>query len=370
MNHGTHQHARGLERQYRIRSLERSIKQGVVAYLRWVRQHGISRKEAAEKLLVSVRTAGEWERTWSTDRLKLSCRGRPAQRATAEEREEIYDRLKEQGPDTGVDRLCAQMPEVARREMAHIICDYREIHMSSERTLIYTLDWKRAGTVWATDFTEPPKPVDGIYPYILVVRDLSSGEDLMSLPVPDKTAETARNGLISCIKEHGAPLVIKSDNDGAFTSDLVSRYLYLEHGIIFFLTPVRYPCYNGACEAGIGSLKVRAHHESARHNRAGEWTCDDVEAARILVNVTARPRGAKGPSPQEMWEQRKPVEEALRRKFIRTVERYRNAVIRNEGWLEDMEISKNDVKRIERTAIKSALQNMGLLVIRRKELVR
>ena len=278
--------------------------------------------------------------------------------------------LKEQGPDTGVQRLCAQMPEVARREMAHIICDYREIHMSKTHIKVYILDWKRPGTVWAADFTEPPKPVDGIYPYILVVRDLASGDDLMSLPVPDKTAQTARNGLISCIKEHGAPLVIKTDNDGAFTSETVSRYLYLEHGIIFFLTPVRYPCYNGACEAGIGSLKVRAHHESARHDRAGEWTCDDVEAARVLVNATARHRGIKGPSPQEMWEKRKPVEEALRSRFIRTVGRYRDAVVHNEGWLEKTDIPKNDEKRIERSAVKSALLNLGLLTIRRKELVR
>jgi transposase InsO family protein len=282
----------------------------------------------------------------------------------------MYSRLQELGPDTGVEKMHGQMPELARREVAHIICDYREVHMTKERTIIYTLEWKHAGTVWAVDFTKPPKPVDGIYPFILVIRDLASGEDLMSLPVHTKTAQTARNGLESCIKEHGAPLVIKSDNDGAFTSPFVSRYLYFEYGIIFFLTPVRYPCYNGACEAGIGSLKTRAHHESARWNRAGEWTCDDVEAARILVNTTARPKGAKGPVPEEMWEKRKPVDEAVRRRFIRAVERTRKMLTEKEGWLEETEMSKKDEKRIERQAIKSALEHMGFLLIRRKELVR
>jgi hypothetical protein len=50
-----------------------------------------------------------------------------------------------------------------------------------------------------------------------------------------------------------------------------------QNNVSFLLNPPYYPQYNGACEAGIRSLKVRAHHIAAKHNRPGERTCDDVE---------------------------------------------------------------------------------------------
>ena len=46
----------------------------------------------------------------------------------------------------------------------------------------------------------------------------------------------------------------------------------------------------GACEAVIGSLKSRAHHKLARNDRPGEWTCDNVEAARVMANEAAARR--------------------------------------------------------------------------------
>ena len=49
--------------------------------------------------------------------------------------------------------------------------------------------------------------------------------------------------------------------------------------------------YNGSCEAGIGSMKTRTHHQSVRGEHAGDWTCADAEAARQEANETARPWG-------------------------------------------------------------------------------
>ena len=40
------------------------------------------------------------------------------------------------------------------------------------------------GAVWAMDFHKPQRPVDNIYPYVFMVRDLASGNSLLSLPVP------------------------------------------------------------------------------------------------------------------------------------------------------------------------------------------
>jgi hypothetical protein len=48
------------------------------------------------------------------------------------------------------------------------------------------------------------------------VRDLASGYQLLWLPVPDESAAAAVAALGSLFREHGAPLVLKSDNGAAF----------------------------------------------------------------------------------------------------------------------------------------------------------
>ena len=85
---------------------------------------------------------------------------------------------------------------------------------------------------------------------------------------------------------HGAPLVLKSDNGSAFVA---SAFEALLAGLRVWqlLSPPRLPSYNGSCEAGIGSMKARTHHQATRLGRAGEWTCDDAEAARQQANQTA-----------------------------------------------------------------------------------
>ena len=48
----------------------------------------------------------------------------------------------------------------------------------------------------------------------------------------------------------------------------------------------------------MGPIKTRATHEALRHGRYGRWTCDDVEAGRLLANLTGQPWGPLGPTPQ------------------------------------------------------------------------
>ena len=55
----------------------------------------------------------------------------------------------------------------------------------------------------------------------------------------------------------GAPLVLKTDNGTHFTAESV-ELLLREHGITRLLSPPYLPAYNGACEAGHGSVKTRA----------------------------------------------------------------------------------------------------------------
>jgi len=82
--------------------------------------------------------------------------------------------------------------------------------------LLHILHWRRPGTVWAIDFAEPPLSIEGSFDYLLAVRDLASGMQLLWLPVTDETARTAMAGLEALFRQHGPPLVLKSDNGSAF----------------------------------------------------------------------------------------------------------------------------------------------------------
>src|SRR3990172_13252124 len=78
-------------------------------------------------------------------------------------------------------------------------------------------------------------------------------------------------------KRLGLPRQSAADRLGLSTRTLA----YWEQVASLFSPPCT-PGYNGACEAGIGSLKTHAHHHAARHGRPREGACDDVETARLL----------------------------------------------------------------------------------------
>ncbi len=218
------------------------------------------------------------------------------------------------------------------------------------------------------DYTQPPFPVDGIYSSILVVRDLSSGMQLLALPVQSECAEQTIAALKSLFIEHGVPLVIKSDNGSAFTAADVEEFSLL-YRVYHLLSPPRLPSYNGACEAGIGSLKTRAHHESARNDRAGEWTCDDMEAARLMANETSRPGGFHAPAPNQLWRIRLLLSQGERESFQKTVETFRSEEQKHAGdFLPGMDPGPAFRAKIDRRAITRALVAHGILNFRRRRI--
>jgi hypothetical protein len=163
---------------------------------------------------------------------------------------------------------------------------YRQAWRRRRRLLTRTLHWTRPGTVWALDFAEPPQPIEGCYSRLLAVRDLASGFQLLWLLVPDESAAGAVAALEALFRQHGAPLVLKSDNCSAFIAGACAALLSI--WVVWPLfSPPRTPRYNGSCEAGIGSMKTRTHHQAARGNHAGKWTCADAEAARQRANESA-----------------------------------------------------------------------------------
>ena len=360
---------RGRRWQQEKREMERRIRIAVLAFLRWQTRCGLSCQAVARALGISPCTLAAWKQRWKSNRLQAQEIGRPEERPDAVIRNLIISLFHLYGPGVGLPTLQKEFPYVSRRELEDIQRRYRNLCRKKKSLLIYALRWEHAGAVWAMDYTEPPLPVDGMYPYILAVRDLASGNVLWSQPVMEQTAQQTIDVLAALFAWYGPPLVIKCDNDGAFTAKDVGRLLE-QYGVLCLLSPPRTPEYNGACEAGIGSIKLRAHLESARHDRPGQWTCDDIEAARLMANETARPRGHLSPTPNEAWDARQPITHAFRAAFNETYTKEFSKAWDELGFLPGLEREPKRVPaqkaQADRIAISRTLVAYGILFFKRR----
>lgn len=354
---------RGFGAQLAKRRAEREIRKAVVACASWSGRLGFPRAEVARRLGMRERTVTTWVKQWGTNRMKIKALGRSADRMDRESRDTLIAIFQLLGPGIGVPLLQTIFPGVARRELEEMVARVRRVWRKKGWMLIHVLRWTQPGYVWAMDFMEPPTPVDGIYRWVLAVRDLGSGQMLLTLPVKDMTARTVRDGLTPLFLRHGRPLVIKSDNGSGFIDDGTRAFLG-EHRIRLLLSPPGLPSYNGSIEAGIGGFETRAHHESARNDRPGEWSCDDVEGARLQANQTARPYGLIGPTPDDVWQCRQFPEDSERSAFADIVQRYQDEMWRVQGYLPGMELSRAQQDSLDRVSISRALIEAGYLVIR------
>jgi len=255
---------------------------------------------------------------------------------------------------------------MARREIQDLLRRYRRVWKRRHRILLHVLHWQRPGAVWATDFAEPPLPVDGGYDRLLAVRDLASGMQLAWLPVADESAQTAANVLVALFREHGPPLALKSDNGSAFISDEI-RKLFADWHVWHLRSPPDVPEYNGACEAGIGSMKTRTHHQACRHGRPGAWTCEDAEAARLQANETARPWGSRGPTPAQAWTRHRRLTRLERAAFATTVEQMETDERAARGIPVGARIGQTEQAAVRRAVLTRALVAAGLLAFTSQE---
>ena len=362
---------RGMARQKEKRRMERAIRIQALIFRRWTGGgFGMKPAEAAARLGLALSTLARWQREWEKDRLKLEPRGRPGEPSDVNLRNAIIAIFHLMGPGVSVETLKQEFPDVPRRELEELLDRYRHVYRSKNWQVVHALKWPIPRTVWAMDFAQPPQPVDGQYPYVLAVRDLGSGMTLAAQPLPRKTAEQTFHLLTSLFLEHGAPIVLKSDNDGAFTAPLVTDLLD-RHGVFQLLSPPGTPEYNGAIEAGIGAIKYRAHLESARHDHPGQWSSDDLYAAQHQANETPRPWVQDGLAPKQLWGpgnslEEKEFHECLREDFRRHYERLEPAARIDLRLLPGLDFGPAIQAHIDRTALVRALLALGLLRIRRR----
>jgi transposase InsO family protein len=155
--------------------------------------------------------------------------------------------------------------------------------------------------------------------------------------------------------------VIKSDNGRSFSAqDFVD--LLMQFGVTALFSPPSLPPYNGAIEAGNGSLKTYARQEALRHGRT-IWTPDDLEVACQSANTSARPWGLTGPSPDERWNSRLPITAAERGRFQNTLGEMKKQVTTKEG-LRPIDLTRRVVRAdVDRTATRRALQELDYLFV-------
>ena len=213
------------------------------------------------------------------------------------------------------------------------------------------------------DFTQPPLLVEGTYSRVLLVRDLASGMSLATVAMKRESAVEVAFVLERLFREHGAPLIVKMDNGGALVAKVIQQLL-----VRWRVTPLRSPPYtpryNGACEAGVGSIKRGVELFAREAGRPGEWTLDGLEAARLYANEFGRPRAARAGSPDEAWgararvtqKERTDFQDALRTARLREAKRHPTEEVQADSALR---------ARIERTAVSAVLAKLNYLTYRR-----
>jgi len=358
---------RGFAGQRHERERERIVRGHAVEVSARIVAQGQTWAQSAAFLHLSERTLRDWRHDGMYPLWAARPLGRPILMASRDQRNEVFDLLEELGPGIGLATLRTAFPGMARAALDDFLRRYRRVWRQLHRQSLHVLHWPVAGRVWAIDWHGPRPAVDGLYPHLLAVRDLSSGQQLLWLPVVDATAATVVEALQSLFAEYGPPLVLKSDNGSAFGAAAVQELL-AKRGVKNLFSPPQMPRYNGSIEAGIGSLTSRTEQRAARRGYPGDWTWDDAAAARWEANATARPRGLRGPTPDELWVGRTPIPTTEREAFQQTATiRFAEIATASEG--RPAHLSEEMHRRaMDRQAIRRALEEHGYLYFTRRRI--
>jgi transposase InsO family protein len=356
---------RGPARQRRRREREQRLRGHVVDFSRWTRTQGWAAQGIAELLQLAPRTLRQW--CWDRRHLRPEppSLGRPVRRAAVAQRDAVIALLDAVGPRLGLPTLQSCFPQLARAELADLLARYRRLWRQRHQQALHVLDWPIAGSVWALDYAEAPQPIDGIYPYLLGLRDLASGAQLLWRPLRAATAAEALVALAPLLIAHGPPLVLKTDNGAPFGTDAF-RALLAAWSVLLLYSPPYTPRSNGAIEAGIGSLKSRTDEHASRAGRPGSWSWDDVEAARLQANATACRDGRRGPTPDALWQAREPITVEARARFTATVDRERPRARAEGGLSLEGALLEPEQRAVDRVAIRRALEEHGFLLYARR----
>jgi len=346
------------------RAREVLVRRSAVVCCRWMRRRGLTDSAAAGVLGVARSTLSSWQESWSVRPHRLKARGRNAQHACRAERREVLVALSSEGPGAPIWRLREGAPKAARRELEELRARVAYACRRRKWDSFLELEWRRPGAVWAADFSQPPCRIDGEYERLVMVRDLASEAQILAQGAHVESAEEVRIALEGLIVEHGAPLVVKADNGCGFIAHS-TREMLERHGVALLASPARLPQYNGSCEAGNGSIKVRAGRIAACAGRAGAWTSDDVEQARLQANALPAPGGPESLSRATRWQSRPPIGDEERSVFQAAFQAELARIQEELGTHLGVLLDRAERDSLARRALVSVLTRHGYLVIRR-----
>ncbi len=355
---------RGFARQREQRQLEHTLRHHIAGLSQWTQEQGWTVAEVAKLLHLCPRTLRQWIVEQREPTSPIVPLGRPTLRSPREDRRAVLAVLDELGPALGVPTLRECFPDMPRAELTNLLVRYRRVWRKRHPHAPRVLHWQTPGVVWAMDFSEAPCLVEGRYPYLLAVRDLASHQQLLWHPTMRMDTDETIAALQGLFTQHGPPLVLKTDNGSPFGAEVTAKFLQ-QSGVKSLFSPPHTPRYNGAIEAGIGSLKTRTERHAARHGHPGHWTLDDIAFAQADANATARPQGAEGPAPERLWRGRRTIAFDERSLFLASVKRYREEVCSRDGLREDA-LSTTQERLLDREAIRRALVEHGYLLFSRR----
>jgi transposase InsO family protein len=366
-----HPRRRGAAAQRCRRIQEQRLRCRAVDVCHWLQDRGGTLAQAADLLDLQPRTLRHWAHHCHAAHLQVVPLGRPARRSPWELRMAALDFLKHHGPNASLPTLQQHFPAMARAELDQLRHRYRRVLHLRYHDTVHVLHWQKPGRVWALDFAQPSDssgqlslpPVDGLFPYLLAVRDLASGYTLAWLPLPDLTTDVLLPVLGQLFARQGAPLVLKSDNGSAFRAEHTLHFLEAA-GVIPLFSPPHWPRYNGAIEAGIGSLKTRTNLHAARHGRTA-WAADDLSAACHEANLLARFHGR---TPSQAWLSRADLTAVERACFRLAVDRQRFAQRTEQHIALDEPLDHWRFSALDRQAVPRALVEHGYLLYRRRRI--
>lgn len=357
---------RGPRRYEEKRQNERRVKKKVLATRRMLARLGIKMNVIADLLWINERTLRHWDKQWRDDRLAIKPRGRPLERGTILQRNEVMEVLHLIWP-VGMPVLQGIFPDMPRNELEEMLKRYERVHRHRNRLLRHKLTWLVAGSVWAIDHKEAPEVIDWRYPYVLGIRDLATHYQLVWAPTLTKTAKEAAVHLEQQFMKYGPPLAIKMDW-GFFSWEIIE--LARQYNVVILLSPPGLPSYNGSMEAGIGAMTTATTTLAILYEEAhSHWTANVAEGARIFKNGAARPFGPIGHTPDEAWATRLPVTDQARRALREEVDRRKEEILETAlQYYPGREPTKNEVIFAERKAISQALVHLGYLKIRSRRI--
>jgi transposase InsO family protein len=353
------------QNQAEARRAERIRRVRVVEFAQWARQQEWPTTEAAAAMGLPRRTLLSWCRAWEVDGLATRPRGRPPVEVPLEQCCAVRDFLDDHGPIVGLPALQRCLAHVPRVVLSEVLGSFRDGWRREHRRMICELEWEHPGAIWAMDFTHPPRLIDGVFPAILNIVDLGSRQQLCWLPVMREDAQTVRGVLLDLFDQHGAPLVIKSDNGPAFRAE-ASKDLLADWNVFPLFSPPYCASYNGVCERANLTMKLTTAHVAERAGHDQWWRSEDLDAARQKANQLSRGWGGPGLSPQQKWDARNQPSLDERQNMWQEIER-RRAQIREAREIDpQVSLSHYAQAELDRDAASPVLAELGYYQVNRR----